>query len=49
MRLEKRKNHTLEAIVDRIILKPYPADAAGERNAALASTPRTTRAGWRPR
>jgi len=26
MRLEKRKNHTLEAIVDRIILKPAPAD-----------------------
>ncbi len=24
MRLEKRKNHTLEAIVDRIILKPIP-------------------------
>ena len=22
MRLEKRKNHTVEAIVDRIILKP---------------------------
>jgi excinuclease ABC subunit A len=26
MRLEKRKNHTLEAIVDRIILKPYPTE-----------------------
>src|ERR1700729_3281643 len=25
MRLEKRKNHTVEAIVDRIILKPQPA------------------------
>jgi excinuclease ABC subunit A len=25
MRLEKRKNHTLEAIVDRIILKPLPS------------------------
>src|SRR3981189_77590 len=24
MRLEKRKNHTIEAIVDRIILKPLP-------------------------
>ena len=24
MRLEKRKNHTLEAVVDRIILKPVP-------------------------
>jgi excinuclease ABC subunit A len=28
MRLEKRKNHTLEAIVDRIILKLLPPDAA---------------------
>ena len=27
MRLEKRKNHTIEAVVDRIILKPLPADA----------------------
>jgi len=26
MRLEKRKNHTVEAIVDRIILKPLPTD-----------------------
>jgi excinuclease ABC subunit A len=26
MRLEKRKNHTIEAIVDRIILKPLPID-----------------------
>ncbi|HEY0264699.1 MAG TPA: excinuclease ABC subunit UvrA [Granulicella sp.] len=26
MRLEKRKNHTIEAIVDRIILKPLPGD-----------------------
>ena len=32
MRLEKRKNHTLEAIVDRIILKPLPdeSDADGK-------------------
>jgi excinuclease ABC subunit A len=29
MRLEKRKNHTLEAIVDRIILKPMPATEPG--------------------
>ena len=31
MRLEKRKNHTIEAIVDRIILKPVPGkpDAEG--------------------
>jgi excinuclease ABC subunit A len=28
MRLEKRKNHTIEAIVDRIILKPLPSDSA---------------------
>ncbi len=27
MRLEKRKNHTLEAVVDRIILKPLPPAA----------------------
>ncbi|MGA8940973.1 MAG: excinuclease ABC subunit UvrA [Acidobacteriaceae bacterium] len=29
MRLEKRKNHTLEAVVDRIILKPLPAEPTG--------------------
>ncbi len=29
MRLEKRKNHTVEAIVDRIILKPMPATEPG--------------------
>ena len=28
MRLEKRKNHTIEAVVDRIILKPLPTDPA---------------------
>ena len=33
MRLEKRKNHTIEAIVDRIILKPLSPD---NTNAALA-------------
>jgi excinuclease ABC subunit A len=27
MRLDKRKNHTVEAVVDRIILKPLPANA----------------------
>ena len=40
MRLEKRKNHTIEAIVDRIILKPMPVEAAGVPetvNAALAA------------
>ena len=30
MRLEKRKNHTIEAIVDRIILKPVAKDLATE-------------------
>ncbi|RZU40241.1 excinuclease ABC subunit UvrA [Edaphobacter modestus] len=37
MRLEKRKNHTVEAIVDRIILKPLPPENA---NAALAGSPK---------
>jgi len=36
MRLEKRKNHTIEAIVDRIILKPVPPENA---SAALAGAP----------
>ncbi len=37
MRLEKRKNHTVEAIVDRVILKPL-ADATPENaNSALAT------------
>ena len=38
MRLEKRKNHTIEAIVDRIILKPLPPDPSDPEtvNAALA-------------
>ena len=31
MRLEKRKNHTIEAVVDRIILKPLPPDSSGQR------------------
>ncbi len=30
MRLEKRKNHALEAVVDRIILKPLPATESKE-------------------
>ncbi len=34
MRLEKRKNHTVEAVVDRIILKALPVEA--DVNAALA-------------
>jgi excinuclease ABC subunit A len=29
MRLDKRKNHTVEAVVDRIILKPLPPGADG--------------------
>ena len=36
MRLEKRKNHTIEAIVDRIVLKPLPVDPAADVNASLA-------------
>jgi excinuclease ABC subunit A len=35
MRLEKRKNHTIEAVVDRIILKPLSPE---NTNAALAAT-----------
>jgi excinuclease ABC subunit A len=38
MRLEKRKNHTIEAIVDRIILKPLPPNV----NEALATPPDST-------
>ncbi|MDQ2833664.1 MAG: excinuclease ABC subunit UvrA [Acidobacteriota bacterium] len=39
MRLEKRKNHTIEAIIDRIILKPLPPseDKENSVNAALAN------------
>ena len=36
MRLEKRKNHTIEAIVDRIILKALPQEPGSDVNAALA-------------
>ncbi|HSY36100.1 MAG TPA: excinuclease ABC subunit UvrA [Acidobacteriaceae bacterium] len=36
MRLEKRKNHTLEAIVDRIILKPYPTEPLADGAQATA-------------
>ncbi|SNS95236.1 Excinuclease ABC subunit A [Granulicella rosea] len=38
MRLEKRKNHTIEAVVDRIILKPLPADP-NDVNSTLAGLP----------
>jgi excinuclease ABC subunit A len=39
MRLEKRKNHTVEAVVDRIILKPLPPAEGtdGNVNASLTS------------
>ncbi len=36
MRLDKRKNHTIEAVVDRIVLKPLPAEADETRTAAGA-------------
>jgi excinuclease ABC subunit A len=39
MRLEKRKNHTVEAIVDRIILKPVPGQP-GPNGAAKYDTKR---------
>jgi excinuclease ABC subunit A len=39
MRLEKRKNHTLEAIVDRIILKPYPTEPVGNGATGDGATP----------
>ncbi len=39
MRLEKRKNHTVEAIVDRIILKPLADQPPPDANAALATSP----------
>ena len=38
MRLEKRKNHTVEAVVDRIILKALPPDP-DDVNATLANLP----------
>ncbi|HZY60901.1 MAG TPA: excinuclease ABC subunit UvrA [Edaphobacter sp.] len=39
MRLEKRKNHTVEAIVDRIILKPLPTDGNSGDNMGAPSSP----------
>ncbi len=38
MRLEKRKNHTIEAVVDRIILKPVADQTPPNANPALATT-----------
>ncbi|HLI75338.1 MAG TPA: hypothetical protein VKV02_00210, partial [Acidobacteriaceae bacterium] len=40
MRLEKRKNHTIEAIVDRIILKPLPTNASSRPEAQSAGAER---------
>jgi excinuclease ABC subunit A len=37
MRLEKRKNHTLEAVVDRIILKPLPETGEHDTRRLLAA------------
>ncbi len=37
MRLEKRKNHTIEAVVDRIILKPIAGQTPDNANLALAT------------
>ena len=37
MRLEKRKNHTVEAIVDRVILKPLADPTPENANSALAT------------
>src|SRR6266436_3142615 len=40
MRLEKRKNHTIEAVVDRIILKPLPANGnSSSDNPGAPSSP----------
>ena len=44
MRLEKRKNHTIEAIVDRIILKPMPPDPDGAGGEPAYDTRRLTTA-----
>ena len=35
MRLDKRKNHTVEAVVDRIILKPLPANGDESHSTAV--------------
>jgi excinuclease ABC subunit A len=44
MRLDKRKNHTVEAVVDRIILKPMPVDPATTNGTASSPSlePRTS-------
>ncbi len=50
MRLEKRKNHTVEAIVDRIILKPLAATPPGapESGATKADAPGLDSETWVP-
>ncbi len=53
MRLEKRKNHTIEAVVDRIILKPLPISGVSEEvssrperdSSNLSSRPESERSG----
>ena len=46
MRLEKRRNHTLEAVVDRIILKPLPpSENLSSRPEAEARSGETTATG----
>jgi len=42
MRLEKRKNHTLEAIVDRIILKPLPGETDADGRSVFDTRRLTT-------
>jgi len=42
MRLEKRKNHTLEAIVDRIILKPMPGETDADGRSVFDTRRLTT-------
>src|ERR1700759_3720596 len=44
MRLEKRKNHTIEAVVDRIILQPLPAN--GNSSAEKGGTPGIDSDAW---
>jgi excinuclease ABC subunit A len=42
MRLDKRKNHTLEAVVDRIILKPLASNVNENAPASPSLEPRTS-------
>src|SRR6201989_1761471 len=45
MRLEKRKNHTIEAVVDRIILKPLP-QSEGDGTATKPGAPHLDSEMW---